>query len=840
MDILKLVRHRLKSTMGKQSLLDTPDAAATEFDRLMAQQAYDDAIQHLEAALVRFPKQEWLLYRKGSFFETRGDKNAAEALWTSYIEDYPDNPVGYRGLGQILTRSERFNAADHLLAKAVNQFPEDLWTLSHYADVATARKDWPEAELRWQTVFERFPEHVVTPERLIQASLEQGHLDRADRIARKFMPLFPDARLPRAMWADIPMKRHNRYAAARRWRELWHAQPQWLDAAIRCANLFVSALCFADALKIFVEADTLHPGQPEVLERIIGLKLEMHSLSGLPDYIQRQLSPELRLSNYFQAFLLCREASQAASFLEAVVVEAGNMLPQNLETQIQDFLVAHHVTRYQYEILVDILDNQNFDCDPNIQNILKSLLFQKMTIIPAKEEYALADIQVIRYGDESQNLSSISLAINCGQTMKRLNTWMEDRRLKAYQYDLFTSGTFNTYGTFLSEYELCGSMLFAHTSVAYCFRHREDVVWCLTSGHGLGSDIGAIYLPAYKTLVVSAPDFIDFFLHDLPAIDAADRSSAGPGSNPVLLIGHNNYAHFIWNELPALIAMRRYEAAPNLLQSILFEPYGPWATRFEFPQTERPQRYVFNSRIYFYSGAIAVTEEAKSEVIRQAKTNNRLPDMPDEGRFKIWISLRLMYRHAINQEDFLVALAETLAGTCRQYDLVLDGLSLPWDIDNPDRYIRQDDLTGNAKNVSDLGMSLKQRLDALDLADIRVIDMTAADLCSATTAAGACHYYICHQGTQQHKIGWVYDIPGLIHTNKHFSVTTPSGEWVQVHCNGESEALILPASLIQDVESGNDRQDNQAFRDYAFSDPFEAAKWCVARIAEAQGIYGST
>ncbi|WP_031231061.1 tetratricopeptide repeat protein [Asticcacaulis sp. YBE204] len=805
-------------------MFETTEIAAREFDRLMQDGDHDAAIVHIDQALKLYPNDEWLFFRRCKHQEIAGSTQDAEATWRQYVEKFPDSVSGYRELGRWLADQQRFDEAESLLERTTARFPDDAWAGTAYARVAEITEKWAIAEARFQALAARFPEHHFAHEGWLRSLLGQKKTNDAENLAQACRTEFPAVRFFSQIWADIPMLRFNRYASAQRWEQLWESAPEWVDAADIGSQRYIETLCYYDAQKLCEAALQKAPDNGPLLTRLIDTKLLNRDFSGLEVLLKSWPdNDEQKISALFSALDIAR------SYEELTRLYTQHLQPLEIpEAALSG--AAENRLRHQGPIEASLIDTlTSFDmAEPLWQALLRLRsdtgldLPQGRVVLPPKTESA----------------SASAFERRVGKVFRQFNAWVGDRTLRQYQADLFTSGGISRFGTFLHDYALKGSMAFGHSSTAYAFCKSDDIVWAMTSGHGSGNSIDALYFTATRLLVVTNEAYLGFFESNLSFFDQVSITDiqGSTADAPILLIGHNNYAHFMWNELPGLLLLKTLNPIPTLKQALLYEPYGPQEWLFGTALKERPAHTTFSPELYFYASAIVVSAEAKAEIIRLSELNSSSLEPVPQASLRLWISLRLMYRHAVNQLDYLLALAQEVNDRGIDCDLMLDGLSLPWDIDIGDRYPGTDKLRQNGDDVSRLALSLIEKLNARNLSHIKVYDYTASDLCTATVAAGYANAYICNQGTQQHKIGWIHDRPGLIHTNKMFSMTAPSGEWVQTQCDGRSEAVVMPEYLIADCDSGNERQDLPAFRDYAFADPVEAAKWSVDMLIHLSNL----
>jgi len=229
----------------------------------------------------------------------------------------------------------------------------------------------------------------------------------------------------------------------------------------------------------------------------------------------------------------------------------------------------------------------------------------------------------------------------------------------------------------------------------------------------------------------------------------------------------------------------------------------------------------------FAAGASLVTAAAQARVIGQCRA--RAADVPSRQHDvrRVWISLRRLYRCAVNELEVFQELIARLGTAARRYEIILDGYSLPHDLLAPGRY----DIAWQREQSDLVGRGAATLINSNRSQNVAIIDLTGADLPTAIAWAATADAYICHHGTQQHKIGWLTPIPGLIHVNPHILASQPWG-WTADQAEGAAMPAYVPAALIADCDSGNERQDNPFFRDYAFKDVGQTAQFMHDFLAE--------
>jgi hypothetical protein len=196
-----------------------------------------------------------------------------------------------------------------------------------------------------------------------------------------------------------------------------------------------------------------------------------------------------------------------------------------------------------------------------------------------------------------------------------------------------------------------------------------------------------------------------------------------------------------------------------------------------------------------------------------------------------------MYRHATNMQTLLASVIRRVEDVGMSVDVILDGFSPPLDVAVEHRY-DMDYYLRHQQVVEAQARAFIAEV-APTCRHVRMLDATWATLPAAVSIAARADFYICHHGTQQHKIGWMYDTPGLIHGNLAISAHTPRGTWVQAQCDSPVQPDYIPAQFIGDAVTDNERQDMPEFRDYQFIEIEKCADFVFGRISAAHELWSA-
>ena len=134
----------------------------------------------LEDGLRLFPRNGDIIGTYARIAQTRRAWTDALDRWEICIQQLPDDPVGYSGLGDVLRLLGRFDAAESALAEGAAKSPAHPGILSTLARVAHDRHDWPAALDRWKAYLDLFPNDSIAQ---AQLQLVLTELDRFQEAA---------------------------------------------------------------------------------------------------------------------------------------------------------------------------------------------------------------------------------------------------------------------------------------------------------------------------------------------------------------------------------------------------------------------------------------------------------------------------------------------------------------------------------------------------------------------------------------------------------------------------------------------------------------------------------
>lgn len=352
----------------------------------------------------------------------------------------------------------------------------------------------------------------------------------------------------------------------------------------------------------------------------------------------------------------------------------------------------------------------------------------------------------------------------------------------------------------------------------HMYYFNSDLVFYLITGDVWLEKVG-IYFPDFDLIVELVPASDQMKQKIIQTINALKINAVlnkekinqyilnSSATKKAVILKINHYAHHLWNELTGIHKL----LDNNLLASIdkflvMAEPIGCLEDIFpEIPcdRVERMGIKQFYEKVlrenYFVVclGDCIIKSDLADRVHRASLkySSNQLQLRVDEARGKhsllLWVSLRLGSRTWIAQTEEIAKIINRLYDRFSNLGIVIDGFSFPYGqscYSNPKTVA----LINRLKDTRDELLSFLQP-------DIITYDIIGCPMHESIVWAHTADFYLTHQGSLQHRVGWIANKPGVVHTNTSvlsMPLTLRPGCW-------ERESGILPiyisAEDVQDV-----------------------------------------
>jgi hypothetical protein len=239
---------------------------------------------------------------------------------------------------------------------------------------------------------------------------------------------------------------------------------------------------------------------------------------------------------------------------------------------------------------------------------------------------------------------------------------------------------------------------------------------------------------------------------------------------PRITIGDPNFAHFLWNEFPALLEAIKHTT--DFEVNLRFDPLGIMQ-RFTRNASLNLQQmtHPLESKGWSRSPAVCLGSTlCNTEAKVTAMTLMDLPE-PTPDRRRIWLTVRDQGRTMENQIPFLNALIAAQLSQDPDTEFLIDGFSMPMDAQRPIYKNLRPKFDARVQGANHIIAQIKAENPSAKLHN-----MTGKSLRAALIKLATCTFYISHAGTMQHKPAWFYNLPGLQHSN-HASLSPAALKW---------------------------------------------------------------
>ena len=385
-----------------------------------------------------------------------------------------------------------------------------------------------------------------------------------------------------------------------------------------------------------------------------------------------------------------------------------------------------------------------------------------------------------------------------------LNTFTAPGALRKYQSNILETGFFSYMSIQPNgHYVLPGNAIFYHFNasvpfvlIAASLKDGFPLLCMVTSGAvtWAGTQERLDLIPIARQLLRTGPEQVV----DLEMM-------------PRAIIGDPNFAHFIWNEFPAVHEAAKHHTDFGI--NLRFDPLGvmsQFGTEHRIPLSSMitpTQGKGWSNTPSVLLGSNRCNASAKSDLLR-------LMDLSSlwKSAGKIWLTVREKGRTMENQTAFLSALITAQAARDPASVFLLDGFSLPMDFERPIYDQLRSKFTDRAKATQAI---IRTIISNHPQAHIQ--DLTGLPLRNALLEIATCSFYVSHAGTLQHKLGWFFPAHGLQHGNQT-SLSPAALRWSAQMISGALEPWGLDPGCVKDTQVRGALAPNARNRDYFVTD----------------------
>ncbi|MEB3190842.1 MAG: hypothetical protein VKL42_10915 [Snowella sp.] len=314
-------------------------------------------------------------------------------------------------------------------------------------------------------------------------------------------------------------------------------------------------------------------------------------------------------------------------------------------------------------------------------------------------------------------------------------------------------------------------------------------------------------IPRFQALMVAYYHEVIFYLNNCDPKKLA------------VCLGDDNFAHHIFNELSGLY---RLEKSHLLNQIETFFVLRETLGKIEniFPQIS-PQKI---ERIAIINNTKMEKEEVYIQIFRETLKNNHFclhvgdcyisntlaqriyqlaiksengSNLPNQIQTikklhypLLWISIRVDNRTWIEQENGFANLIDALAEKFPNLGVVFDGFSYQEDT----LFSRTINELQIIEKQNDIVKNIHQRLQS----DVAIYNTVGCSLYESIIWANSIDFYLAHHGTIQHKVGWLANKPGIVHSNT--KTLKSSHHYIENAREKGIKPIYIHPRYVQDVQ----------------------------------------
>lgn len=281
----------------------------------------------------------------------------------------------------------------------------------------------------------------------------------------------------------------------------------------------------------------------------------------------------------------------------------------------------------------------------------------------------------------------------------------------------------------------------------------------------------------------------------------------------LLITGDQNFAHVLWNQLPALVDILGNEAYSDAKVAVTHEPLGPLERLVPGLTSDRVIRlspFMLLNEVNRAQAFINTPGSLKipSEIMERVKlvcTELSSPRAQAIGNSidqsncpTVWISLREHERTAGNQKELVELLIRRIFETYDSINIVLDGFSLPNDI--IDNYDYSEEFRPMAEKTALLAENIIENIQAMvpPVESKKIYNTCGMSVSDSLFLSMKANFYFCHHGTVQHKVGWLANCYGMVHSNTEVIDSKPE-QWAASMIEGGVVPVYVKRAFVQDV-----------------------------------------
>ena len=265
--------------------------------------------------------------------------------------------------------------------------------------------------------------------------------------------------------------------------------------------------------------------------------------------------------------------------------------------------------------------------------------------------------------------------------------------------------------------------------------------------------------------------------------------------------GHANFAHFIWNQLPALLALGQ----EVLQDACIFQEHDTIVSTTKIKADLLPfSTEDLSADCELYVGSECVDDKTRAFLRNGLNAPKPSPSKVKHDTCRVYLGIRGPGQRALLNEyafykELMLTVSEKLSNKVEFY---LDGFSF------------QNDNTRD-KRAQERCASIDNIIDNLknDLPNLSLISLNGKNISYFINLEPTIDFYVTHEGTMQHKIAWLTpEVKGFLLTGSKTPKSVASWHSNQVLTNGSQGSIYTFLTHETEQENTNSIERNNSFR----------------------------
>jgi hypothetical protein len=379
-----------------------------------------------------------------------------------------------------------------------------------------------------------------------------------------------------------------------------------------------------------------------------------------------------------------------------------------------------------------------------------------------------------------KGMSAAYLLRNLAKTIKR-----RYRDSRAFQLAAVRDGLIYAFCPFSGQIVTSSDSFLANLNTIFYRFQSSQVFYVAIASIGSGFPKSALYFPAHELIVTAGDpwglqqlDLVELKARMVSNFNLCLRYLSKPEDKRrqiAVCIGFYHFAHHLWNELSGLHRLLRYRLLKKVGAIIVMrEPLGAIEQLFPEISATKIKRgtsadelfteLLVNNYFAVRLGDSFVPRSLQARVYKAALDNCLTETLDKVGAARkthsplLWVGIRVDNRTWVDQAQGLARLLDSLHVDFPNLGVVFDGFSLPADRSDRREY---EDIIGQENAVVDEVVANMRSLRRL-----AIVNIIGSSIVDAIVWANAIDFYVTPFGSLQHKVGWLANKPGLIHTNQ--------------------------------------------------------------------------